>query len=219
MLVLTGPFTPMLFMGEEWAASTPWAFFTSHPDEQLGEATGQGRLEEFARMGWDPNLVPDPQAMSTFLDSKLDWAEARDRRSRRDAASCTGSLAALRRARPELTDPRFGHTTVEFDDDERWLLIDRSGVRIAVNFSDEITHRSRWRHRPDRCCWPPARRPSRAATSRPCRRTPPSSSHPPANDCAPAAGADRRMTPDIRWLFGDQLGPHFLDVGRSAGAA
>ena len=62
VLVLTGPFTPMLFMGEEWAASTPWAFFTSHPDEELGEATRKGRLEEFARMGWDPNLVPDPQA-------------------------------------------------------------------------------------------------------------------------------------------------------------
>ena len=75
VLVLTGPFTPMLFMGEEWAASTPWAFFTSHPDEELGEATRKGRLEEFARMGWDPNLVPDPQAESTFTDSKLDWRE------------------------------------------------------------------------------------------------------------------------------------------------
>src|SRR4029078_8758274 len=75
VLVLTGPFTPMLFMGEEWAASTPWAFFTSHPDEALGEATRKGRLEEFARMGWDPSLVPDPQAISTFTDSKLDWSE------------------------------------------------------------------------------------------------------------------------------------------------
>ena len=60
VLVLTGPFTPMLFMGEEWAASTPWAFFTSHPDEDLGEATREGRLEEFARMGWDKELVPGP---------------------------------------------------------------------------------------------------------------------------------------------------------------
>ncbi len=136
MLVFTGPFTPMLFMGEEWAASTPWAFFTSHPDEELGEATRKGRLEEFARMGWDPNLVPDPQALSTFTDSKLDWREplvgehAQMLQLYRD-------LAQLRRARAELTDPRFGRNLVEFDDDDRWLLINRSGLRIAVNISDD----------------------------------------------------------------------------------
>ena len=46
-------------------------------------------------------------------------------------------LAELRRARAELTDPRFARNLVEFDDDERWLLIDRSGLRIAVNMSDD----------------------------------------------------------------------------------
>ena len=66
VLVLTGPFTPMLFMGEEWAASTPWQFFTSHTDQFLADATREGRFEEFARMGWDKELVPDPQAESTF---------------------------------------------------------------------------------------------------------------------------------------------------------
>src|SRR5690606_31704872 len=54
LLLMTAPFTPMLFQGEEWAASTPFAFFTSHPEEDLGRATAEGRLEEFARMGWDP---------------------------------------------------------------------------------------------------------------------------------------------------------------------
>ena len=136
VLVLTGPFTPMLFMGEEWAASTPWAFFTSHPDEQFGEATRQGRLEEFARMGWDRNLVPDPQAESTFLDSKLDWAEPQTG-EHAEMLQLYRDLAVLRRSRPELTDPRFSRNTVEFEDDEKWLLIDRSGLRIAVNMSDE----------------------------------------------------------------------------------
>ena len=46
-------------------------------------------------------------------------------------------LAALRRAQPELTDPRFDRNVVDFDEDERWLLVDRSGLRIAVNMSDE----------------------------------------------------------------------------------
>ncbi len=136
VLVLTGPFTPMLFMGEEWAASTPWAFFTSHPDEELGEATRKGRLEEFARMGWDPNLVPDPQALTTFTDSKLDWREPLVG-EHAQMLQLYKDLAELRRARAELTDPRFARNLVEFDDDERWLLIDRSGLRIAVNMSDD----------------------------------------------------------------------------------
>ncbi|MEP6560887.1 MAG: DUF3459 domain-containing protein, partial [Nakamurella sp.] len=136
VLVLTGPFTPMLFMGEEWAASTPWAFFTSHPDQDLGEKTRQGRLDEFARMGWDRNLVPDPQAESTFQDSKLDWREPIIG-EHAEMLALYRSLAVLRRARPELTDPRFNRNIVDCDDDERWLLINRSGVQIAVNFADE----------------------------------------------------------------------------------
>lgn len=136
VLVLTGPFTPMLFMGEEWAASTPWAFFTSHPDEELGEATRQGRLDEFARMGWDRELVPDPQAESTFLDSKLDWSEA-ETGEHAEMLALYRQLARLRRARAELTDPRFENNAVDFDDEQRWLVVNRSGVRIAVNFADE----------------------------------------------------------------------------------
>ena len=42
LLTLAGPFTPMLFMGEEWAASTPFQFFTSHPEPELGKATADG---------------------------------------------------------------------------------------------------------------------------------------------------------------------------------
>ena len=48
VLLLTSPFTPMLWMGEEWAASTRWPFFTSHTEPELAAATGRGRLAEFA---------------------------------------------------------------------------------------------------------------------------------------------------------------------------
>ncbi len=65
LLTLAGPFTPMLFQGEEWAASTPFQFFTSHPEPELGRATAEGRIREFARMGWDPDAVPDPQEPET----------------------------------------------------------------------------------------------------------------------------------------------------------
>lgn len=136
VLVLTAPFTPMLFMGEEWAASTPWQFFTSHTDQFLADATRQGRVEEFARMGWDQDLVPDPQARSTFENSKLDWSEPAGGDHER-ILRLYRELAALRRARAELTDPWFGTVDAAFDDDERWLLIDRSGLRIAVNLADE----------------------------------------------------------------------------------
>lgn len=87
-------------------------------------------------MGWDRDLVPDPQAESTFRDSKLDWAEP----TRGDHARMLAlyrELIALRRARAELTDPWFGGVDVTCDDDRRWLLVDRSGVRIAVNLADE----------------------------------------------------------------------------------
>ena len=66
LLTLAGPFTPMLFQGEEWAASSPFQFFTSHEEPELAEATAKGRIEEFARLGWDPAGVPDPQDPETF---------------------------------------------------------------------------------------------------------------------------------------------------------
>ena len=75
LLTLTSPFTPMLFQGEEWAASTPFQFFTSHPEEDLGRAVAEGRLAEFERMGWDPADVPDPQDPATYDRSNLDWTE------------------------------------------------------------------------------------------------------------------------------------------------
>lgn len=75
-LTLLGPFTPMLFMGEEWGAKTPWPFFSSHPEPELAEATRTGRISEFARMGWDPAVVPDPQSPATFESARLDWSEA-----------------------------------------------------------------------------------------------------------------------------------------------
>ena len=136
VLLLTSPFTPMLFMGEEWAASTPWQFFTSHPEPELGKATAEGRIAEFARMGWDPAVVPDPQAQTTFLNSKLDWSEP----GIGDHAAMLAlyrRLAQLRRQLPDLTDPRLHRVHVSFDDEQRWLSVRRGGVRILVNLADE----------------------------------------------------------------------------------
>ncbi len=136
VLLLTGPFTPMLFMGEEWAASTPWQFFTSHPEPDLGATTAAARLEEFARHGWDPSVVPDPQDVQTFVRSRLDWAEL-DSGIHADMMALYRKLVALRRSRPELTDPRFDRTSAVCDDAQRWIVVDRGGIVTAVNVSDE----------------------------------------------------------------------------------
>lgn len=74
-LVLISPYTPMLFMGEEWGASTPFAFFVDHENADLNDATRAGRLREFSRMGWAPEDVPDPAAAETYEASKLKWEE------------------------------------------------------------------------------------------------------------------------------------------------
>jgi maltooligosyltrehalose trehalohydrolase len=134
VLTVLTPFTPMLFMGEEWAASTPWQFFTSHPEPDLGEATASGRIAEFARMGWDESEVPDPQDPETFRRSKLDWREpdagrhARILRLYRD-------LIALRRSVPDLTASDFRRLSGDADEDARWLRLRQGDVEILVNFS------------------------------------------------------------------------------------
>jgi maltooligosyltrehalose trehalohydrolase len=135
-LVLTSPFTPMLFMGEEWGASTPWQFFTSHPEPELGKATAEGRIGEFAEHGWDPDVVPDPQDPETFTRSKLDWSDLSEEPHERLLA-VHRSLLALRRAHPDLVDPDLSAVRVEWDDADRWMLVRRGSLRVVVNLSDE----------------------------------------------------------------------------------
>ncbi len=135
LLTLCGPFTPMLFMGEEWAASTPFQFFTSHPEEELAAVTAEGRFEEFARMGWDPAVVPDPQDPETFERSNLDWSEL-EHGEHAVLLDVYRRLAALRRSLPELTDPAFGHLAAEADEEARVFTLRRTDLLLVVNFGD-----------------------------------------------------------------------------------
>ena len=139
LLTLAGPFTPMLFQGEEWAASTPFLFFTSHPEPELGKATAEGRIAEFARLGWDPSIVPDPQDPATYERSKLDWSQVASGRHARMLETYR-RLAALRRSRPELTDPAFGSTSCAVDEHARVFQMWRGDLLVVVNFGDaEVT--------------------------------------------------------------------------------
>jgi maltooligosyltrehalose trehalohydrolase len=133
-LTLLGPFTPMLFMGEEWGARTPWQFFTSHPEPELGLATAEGRIGEFARMGWDPAVVPDPQDPDTFARSTLDWSEL-ERPAAGRLLAFYRDLGALRRTLSDVTDPRFGRVAVTYDEQDRWLRLTRGATEIVINLS------------------------------------------------------------------------------------
>jgi maltooligosyltrehalose trehalohydrolase len=136
-LLLTAPFVPMLFMGEEWAASSPFQYFTDHDDEALGRAVTEGRRHEFEAFGWDPAGVPDPQAVETFERSKLRWAEAAE-------GSDSGHgrvldwyrrLIAFRRSTPAVTDPRFEATVVHVDDDGL-IVMERGAVCVLANIGE-----------------------------------------------------------------------------------
>lgn len=144
VLTLTAPGTPMLFQGEEWGASTPWQFFTSHPEPELGEATAKGRLAEFVQMGWDESVVPDPQDPETFRRSHLDWTELLEE-PHADLLRLYRRLARLRRTHPELTDPASGSLsgsclTPDAAPGERVYRLGRGGLDVLVNLSgDAVT--------------------------------------------------------------------------------
>ncbi|HEX4472230.1 MAG TPA: malto-oligosyltrehalose trehalohydrolase [Nocardioides sp.] len=136
LLTLCGQYSPMLFMGEEWAASTPFQFFTSHPEPDLGRITAEGRIQEFERMGWDPAEVPDPQDPATFERSKLDWSEL-SRGRHAVLLDVYRRLATLRRTVPALTDPSFVGLVATADEDTRLFRLRRADLLLAINFGTE----------------------------------------------------------------------------------
>ncbi|MDG4797339.1 malto-oligosyltrehalose trehalohydrolase [Micromonospora sp. WMMD1082] len=134
VLLLTAPFTPMLFMGEEWAASTPWQYFTSHPEPELATAVVTGRRQEFASHGWSSADVPDPQDRQTFVRSRLDWAEL-EKPEHRAMYDFYRRLIALRKSRPELSDPHL--FAIEVRHGDRFVVMRRGGCLVAANLASK----------------------------------------------------------------------------------
>ena len=123
-------------MGEEWGASTPFQFFSSHPEPELARATAEGRKAEFAEHGWDADDIPDPQDPQTFLRSKLNWDEV-DSGEHARLLRVYRDLIALRRNDADLADPWLEHLTVDYDEEQRWITMQRGGLRIACNLGAE----------------------------------------------------------------------------------
>lgn len=163
-LVLLSPFTPMLFMGEEWGARTRWQYFTDHPEPELAQAVREGRRSEFASHSWTSLYgteieVPDPQSPTTVADSHLDWSEPEDPTHAR-LLDWYRQLIALRRSVADLGSGDLAAISVrsEADDAPReladetglppvhsdaaavpwhgWIVMHRGAARVVVNLSE-----------------------------------------------------------------------------------
>ena len=122
--MLLSPYTPMLFMGEEWGTRTPFQFFTDHEEEDLARSVSQGRAREFAGFGWDADEIPDPQDAATVETSRLDWSELEQTEHTRMLAWYR-ALTALRR---ELA---WSQRTA-------WPQIDEADDVVTVTYEDIV---------------------------------------------------------------------------------
>jgi maltooligosyltrehalose trehalohydrolase len=126
----------MIFMGEEWAASTPWQFFTSFEEPELADAVRNGRRAEFGAHGWAADEIPDPQDPATRDRSVLDWAELAEPDHAR-MLRWYASLVAERRRNPELLDDHLDALVVEADEGDAWLVLARGALRVVANLAAE----------------------------------------------------------------------------------
>jgi len=130
LCTLLSPFTPMLFMGEEHGEAAPFQFFSDHIDEEIADATREGRMREFAAFArFAGEQVPDPQDPATFERSKL--TRAGEPEGLRDLYA---RLLDARRA----IGPGEGHA--QYDEHQGWLTLRRGEHLVLANFSQRPVH-------------------------------------------------------------------------------
>jgi len=137
-ILLTSPFVPLLFQGEEWGASSPFLYFTAHEDDTLAAQVSEGRRKEFAAFGWDPATVPDPQSGETFERSRLRWDEL-SAPAHADLLEWHCVLLRFRQEHPSLRDGIYQNVRVAFDEEKRELVVRRGDIIVACNLGDAPT--------------------------------------------------------------------------------
>jgi maltooligosyltrehalose trehalohydrolase len=135
-IVLTSPFIPLLFQGEEFAASTPFQYFADHTDPEMAKAVSEGRKREFAAFGWKAEDVPDPERLETFLRSKLNWDEV-GQGKHAEMMDWYLRLIRLRHRSASLNDGDPAHVKVQYDEAGRWLRMDRGLVTVLCNLGED----------------------------------------------------------------------------------
>ncbi len=136
-LVLTSPFIPLIFQGEEFAASSPFLFFADHEDEAMRASVSEGRKKEFAAFGWTGE-IPDPESPETFSRSKINWQEMETQNTANEHRAMLDwyrKLLALRREQPALHSADLRRVQVNFEETGRWLLMTRDNIQVVCNFA------------------------------------------------------------------------------------
>ncbi len=134
-MVMASPFVPLIFQGEEWAASSPFLYFTDH-EPDLGKLVSEGRKQEFAAFGWKPEEVPDPQDETTFTRSRLRWDEIAGP-EHAGVLAWYRELIALRRSVPDFIS---GNVDVEFSEEAGWLMLRRGRLLVAFSIAPKSVH-------------------------------------------------------------------------------
>ncbi len=138
-LLLTSPYVPLLFMGQEYAETAPFLYFISHGDENLVKAVQEGRAEEFSAFAWKGS-PPDPNAVETFNRSKLNH-NLRKQGTHAIMYNLYRTLLTLRHNNPALTNPARDATNIYGNDANRILCMERrdanntSAFRIVLNIA------------------------------------------------------------------------------------
>lgn len=131
-LVLTSPFIPMVFQGEEWAASSPFQYFADHDDPKVSRAVSEGRKKDFSAFGWKTDEIPDPEDPATFRRSKLHWAEQAEP-PHAQMLAWYRELIRLRRSTPCLNDGEPRHLRVFYEEHEMWIRVERGSITVISN--------------------------------------------------------------------------------------
>jgi maltooligosyltrehalose trehalohydrolase len=130
------PKFPLLFQGEEYAASTPFLYFADHEDAEMAAAVSEGRKREFAAFGFGEQEIANPEDRATFERSKLNWQEVGEG-YHKEMLDWYRALIHLRRTSTWLNDGDRGHTKVHYDDQKHWIRMDRGGVQVFVNLGKD----------------------------------------------------------------------------------
>jgi maltooligosyltrehalose trehalohydrolase len=134
-VVLLSPFVPLLFQGEEWAASSPFQYFANHDDPEMARLVAESRRREFAAFGWDPELIPDPVSRETFYRSKLNWNEISEG-EHAEMLDWYRALIRLRRTTPSLHNFTPGSARVRYDGQAMSFSMERGGLTLFCNLGD-----------------------------------------------------------------------------------
>ena len=135
--VITSPFLPLLFMGEEWGETNPFLYFVSHTDTELCEAVKKGRQAEFACFHHSGE-APDPVAEETFLSSRLQW-NLKDAGRHKAMFEFYKTLISLRKDHPALKNLDRENLYVTANEENNTLVLERwhqqSEIACLMNFS------------------------------------------------------------------------------------